>query len=182
MIDIPSTTIGFDHIEPNLAIQVKKNTEALVKIKQILGISSDPAVPLGYTLHNSEGEPQVYRNLTDQVIHNTQVITDIGMDIQVYVVPLLRRIAELEEEILNLNATIDQLNAIIADLNETIDVLNRTIAELAEKSGNEQLANNEIYLMVLGILNVDLDNALIDWGMSDIIAELTDIIGGELND
>ena len=177
MINIPSTAIGFDHLEPNLAIQVKKNTEALVEIKKVLGIQSDPEVPLGYELNGN-----VYRNLTDQVMHNAQVISDIGMDIQVYVVPLLRRIAELEAQIESLNGTIDELNALIEELYNTIDALNRTIEELVQRSGNEQLANNEIYLMVRGIMDIELENAIIDYGMSDINAELVEIIGGELND
>lgn len=182
MIDIPSTAIGFDHLEPNLAIQVKKNTEALVKIKQILGIASDPEVPLGYTLHDDNNEPQVYRNLSDQVLHNTQVISDIGMDIQVYVVPLLRRIEELEGQIAEMQGTIDELNALVQQLYDTIDQLNYIIAVLSEQSGNSRLANNDIYLMVLGLLDVDLGNELIDYGMSDVNAALEEIIGGELND
>lgn len=182
MIDIPSTTIGFDHLEPNLAIQVKKNTEALVEIKKELGIQSDPEVPLGYTLHDSNGEPHVYRNLTDQVIHNTQVITDIGLDIQVYVVPLRQEILRLQGIIDDLNGQIDDLNLVIEALRNTIALLEEEIEILKRQSPNKELANDDLAIIYAGYLYLDLGHVLADTDLDAENAALVQIIGGELND
>ena len=177
MINIPSTAIGFDHIEPNLAVQVEKNKEALEEIMNTLGIDHDPVVSPGYSLDGN-----VYRNLQDEVIHQAQIISDIGMDIQVYVVPLLRRIAELEQQIRDLQQYISELENVIRELNSLIDMLNRKIAILIENSGNELLTNSDVYLMNIGYLEILLGNTLFDDNMSDYIAELIKINGGDLND
>lgn len=176
MINIPSTAIGFDHIEPNLAIQVEKNKEALEKIMNVLEIDHDPEISPGYSL-----DGKTYRNLQNEVVHQAQIISEIGLDIQVYVVPLLQRIAELEQQIRDLQDYINELEGIIRDLNDLIDLLNRKIAILIENSGNELLTNSDVYLMNLGYLEILLGNTLFDDNMSDYIAEFIKINGGELN-
>lgn len=176
-IGLPSTNFDVDmHLESNLALQVKQNTEALIKIKEELGIEDEPSVPLGYSLSGN-----VYRNLTDQVLHNTQVISDIGLDIQVYVVPLQQKILELEGDIEDLNNQIDDLNLVIEALRNTIALKDEEIEILKRQSPNKELANDDLAIIYAGYLYLDLGHVLADTDLDAENAALVQIIGGVLS-